>query len=504
MITILLLITFLPSAHTMHASNPNDLPFPTFGLNSSTLDSYLLDSGCTTSIITDTRFLSDFRRIPTVSVSGLAGNKQYNWKATLTLPVKTIHGDAHQLVVNDVYWDETGTLNLISGHQVEQEYKIVLDGDDSALHQRQQHHHLVAAKHPVKLPVAKIGRLYLLPIFWTGATPPATQWQSALASPTQQYSFNATCCSMSLEELFHLRMAHTPIPKLAKMSQHVKGIPRCLHFTKLLRFPCGLCQEAKAKRQPYPPASGNVSTHEDDLMTWDSFDMGEAHASLGGNRYVSVFVIHRSRYAITLLHKDRTFPTMKRLLIRAFARAGFTPKLVRHDRAGEYVSEQLREWLAEQGTYIWTELSAPHEQFGNAISEKLVDSLGKGIRTLLLQSELPPEFWGAAALYFTDVYNHLQHSSLNDEIPHNVHTGRQADVSWFRPFGCRATIFRGRDLVEHHKLAPRGEQGVFLGLCMTHGYKSWIVYSPRLNRVFVSRNVTFDKTLFPMHHTDHR
>jgi len=39
---------------------------------------------------------------------------------------------------------------------------------------------------------------------------------------------------------------------------------------------------------------------------------------------------------------------------------------------------------------------------------------------------------------------------------------------------------------------------------MTHGYKSWIVYSPRLNRVFVSRNVTFDKTLFPMRHTDQR
>mmetsp|Transcript_62736 Transcript_62736/g.130406 ORF Transcript_62736/g.130406 Transcript_62736/m.130406 type:complete len:174 (-) Transcript_62736:1189-1710(-) len=172
------------------------------------------------------------------------------------------------------------------------------------------------------------------------------QWQSALASPQPQYAFNATCGSMSLEELFHLRMAHTPIPNLAKMSRLVKGTPRCLQFTKLLRFLCGVCQEAKAKCQPYPPASTHVSSHEDDLMTWDSFNMGESYSSLGGNRSVSVFVIHSSSYAITLLHKDRTFPTMKRLLVRAFARAGFTPKKVRHDGAGEYVSEQLQEWLA--------------------------------------------------------------------------------------------------------------------------------------------------------------
>jgi len=265
-----------------------------------------------------------------------------------------------------------------------------------------------------------------------------------------------------------------------------------------------VCQEAKAKRQPFPPASTNQSTREDDLITWDSFDMGSAHISMGGNRYVLVFVIHSSRYAITLLHKDSNFETMKRLLIRAFARACFTPKRVRHDGAGEYVSEQLTNWLADQGTHIWSELSAPHEQFGNVISEKLVYTLGKGIRMLLLHSQLPLEFWGAAALYYTDVYNHLPHASLDEEIPHTIHTGKQADVLWFRPFGCSATLFRGRDLVEHHKLAPRGEQGVFLGLGMTHGYKSWVVYCPRLNRVFVSRNVTFDETLFPMCQHDQR
>eukprot|EP00961_Rhodomonas_salina_P149809 2016940-Rhodomonas_salina.1 len=64
-------------------------------------------------------------------------------------------------------------------------------------------------------------------------------------------------------------MAHTPIRRCATMSSKVKGLPRPLSFHHSLRFPCGCCAEAKAKRQPYPPASETQSRHEDDLMTWD-------------------------------------------------------------------------------------------------------------------------------------------------------------------------------------------------------------------------------------------
>jgi hypothetical protein len=163
---------------------------------------------------------------------------------------------------------------------------------------------------------------------------------------------------------------------------------------------------------------------------------------------------------------------------------------------------KLNTWLEEQNIFLRTELSNANKQLQDGISEKLVDTLGKGIRTLLLTSQLPPEFGGAAALYYTDVYNHLPHASLHNLIPHTVHHSKQANVSWFRPFGCRATIFRGRDLVEHHKLAPRGEQVIFLGLGLAHCSKCWLVWSPRLNTIYASRNVTFDETLFPLKTTD--
>eukprot|EP00961_Rhodomonas_salina_P233315 3153071-Rhodomonas_salina.1 len=115
-------------------------------------------------------------------------------------------------------------------------------------------------------------------------------------------------------------------------------------------------------------------------------------------------------------------------------------------------------------------------------------------------SHLPPEFWSATAHYWTDV----PHSSSDDQIPFAVHHGSTPDVSssWFRSFGCSCTVFRGRDLVDHHKLAPRGECGVFVGLGMSHGRKRWLVYCPLLNKILASRNVTFDDTLYPLKESD--
>eukprot|EP00961_Rhodomonas_salina_P074440 999717-Rhodomonas_salina.1 len=62
-------------------------------------------------------------------------------------------------------------------------------------------------------------------------------------------------------------MAHVPISKLAKMSSLVM---------------CALCDEAKAKHQPFPDASMTQYENEDDLMTWDLVDVSENWKSICG------------------------------------------------------------------------------------------------------------------------------------------------------------------------------------------------------------------------------
>eukprot|EP00961_Rhodomonas_salina_P216590 2925813-Rhodomonas_salina.2 len=140
------------------------------------MDSYLINSCCTTSIIADPHLLSNFQCVPLVNIRGLTGDKSYMWKATLTFPLRTISREAYLLSINDVYWDEheTGHYNLVSSDQLNHSgFKVVLDDYNSALQQKQAFR-MAGATEPVSLLVAKIGSLYLLPVYWPGAPIPDT------------------------------------------------------------------------------------------------------------------------------------------------------------------------------------------------------------------------------------------------------------------------------------------------------------------------------------------
>ena len=92
--------------------------------------------------------------------------------------------------------------------------------------------------------------------------------------------------------------------------------------------------------------------------------------------------------------------------------------------------------------------SNEHQQFKNGRTEKLVDLIGRKIRGMLLQLQMPPEFWGAAVVLATaDIYNCTPHRSLGMESPHYSRLYKQPDLSFFRAFGCATVVHRGRDLV---------------------------------------------------------
>ncbi len=141
------------------------------------------------------------------------------------------------------------------------------------------------------------------------------------------------------------------------------------------------------------------------------------------------------------------------------------PKVLMCDCAGEYDSQEFRTVLAKYPG-VTVQHSNTHEQIANGMAEKIVDRLGRMLRTTLLQSQLPPEFWGAAAILVTDVYNCTPHSALNNQSQFYCSKGVHPDLSFFRPFGCSMVVHRGKDLVEHHKLAPRGGKCVYLGCGM--------------------------------------
>ena len=501
-ITMPLIMASLADCHPIDSPARNSSSFDVafssesqiaFGAVSSSMGRYYVDSGCSTTIVSNPKFLKNIRQAeaPT-NIAGYNGSKTLDMRGDLHLPVKAEDGSQRDIVLPYVHYDPCGHINLISTDDIK---KTHWDVNFSWNPQREGLFFFGPNSNSwtAKVNMTEHGKLRGLPL---------ADSSSKRDDPDQDHAhFSAKVGNMSLEELFHLRMGHASLGKLAALNDKVHGLPRMLHMSKLLHLPCACCDEAKAKRQNYPPASQTVYKNEDDIMTWDLFDMGQDWLTVDGNRYLSIFIIGRSRTAFTILHDSRR--DFKSVVKQAFVRAGFTPKTIRCDGAGEYIKGELYSYLRDD-CGINVQFSNPREQFQNGISEKFVDTLGKSIRTMLLQSHLPPAFWGCAAHLATDLYNHLPHSSIDNNIPIAMHTNQTPDVSWFRPFGCQATLFRGRDIVEHHKLAPRGVTGIHVGLGASHGRKCWLVWVPSLGRIYASRNVAFDETLFPMKKHDQR
>ena len=109
-----------------------------------------------------------------------------------------------------------------------------------------------------------------------------------------------------------------------------------------------------------------------------------------------MFVIKKSRFGMIILHKDRSAATTKCVLDKVFAYAGCRPKIIRSDGAGEY--DVLDPYLEAQ--HIHHQHSNTEEQFQNGTTESFGNAVGRGIRAMMLQSNLRVEFWGAAALYW--------------------------------------------------------------------------------------------------------
>ena len=148
--------------------------------------------------------------------------------------------------------------------------------------------------------------------------------------------------------------------------------------------------------------------------------------------------------------------------------------------------------------------SNEHQQFQNGAAEKTGDTLTRRMRAGLLHSGLPAQFWGAAVIMAADVMNATPHRSLNNDTPYHRQFGHHARLDTFRPFGCRATVFQGKDLVDHRKITPRGLSGLYIGTGQSFGRKCFLVYCPGIHRVIASTDCQFDETYYPMRPPGHK
>jgi histone deacetylase 1/2 len=162
---------------------------------------------------------------------------------------------------------------------------------------------------------------------------------------------------------------------------------------------------------------------------------------------------------------------------------------VQSDWGGEY--RNLSTFFQKLG--ISHHVSCPHTHQQNGAAERKHRHIVETGLTLLAHASVPFRFWSDAFVTACFLINRLPTRLLHMKTPLEILLHETPDYSFFKVFGC--ACWPHLRPYNHHKLEYRSKQCVFLGYSPLHkGYKCLHIPS---NRVYISRDVVFDETVFP-------
>ena len=138
---------------------------------------------------------------------------------------------------------------------------------------------------------------------------------------------------------------------------------------------------------------------------------------------------------------------------------------------------------------IDSDFAPPYTPELNGTAERLIKTLQKKIRALMIGSGLPPKMWVLAAEAAVHVYNRTPHKGINFQTPLSVLNSEKNNyLGELKRFGCVAYI--GVPLPEN-KFSDRAIKAILVGHTPT-GYLMW---HPQTNKFITSIHVRFTEKI---------
>jgi transposase InsO family protein len=138
-----------------------------------------------------------------------------------------------------------------------------------------------------------------------------------------------------------------------------------------------------------------------------------------------------------LHHKSEAFPAFQRFVHWAENKLGVRVKSAQDDKGGEWMSKEQQQWCIERG--IERQHTIRNELHQNGVAGRANQSLANGATSLLVESNLPPSFWGYAVQSFVYGCNRALTSAIS--LSHTSYTAwfkEKPDVDHLQVFGCIA------------------------------------------------------------------
>lgn len=163
-------------------------------------------------------------------------------------------------------------------------------------------------------------------------------------------------------------------------------------------------------------------------------------------------------------------------------------KKIRSDNALELAFSQL---ITDLG--IVHQYSCAYTPQQNSVVERKHQHLLNVARALLFQSQVPLAYWSDCVLTAVFLFNRTPSLLLNKRSPYEILCKKVPDYNFLRTFGC--LCYASTYPKDRTKFTPRASSCVFLEYAS--GYKGYKVLDLDTNQAFVTRNVTFQETIFP-------
>lgn len=164
-----------------------------------------------------------------------------------------------------------------------------------------------------------------------------------------------------------------------------------------------------------------------------------------------------------------------------------TPRSIRVDQGGEFArSNEFRKIAAKHGYVVEPTGSDTPSQNGRV--ERLNQTFGIMVRSLLYSAGLPPRFWSDALLHAVYLKNRLWHSAIK-RTPYEAYLNTKPDLSQLRVFGSLVTSRVSGE--RPAKLDRHTFRGVFLGYTATDLNVRY--YDLTSGRIKIARHVVFDE-----------
>ena len=227
--------------------------------------------------------------------------------------------------------------------------------------------------------------------------------------------------------LWHRRMGHAHHCIIKHLGRNTEGGPH--QTTKAPTGACEGCEKGKSKRLPFPTSKSRAKQPLD-LVHSDLDKMPVL--SIGGYKYTATYSDDYSSFGVMLYlkHKNEEFTTFKTYKAWVERQLGTTLKCRWFNRGGEFLSNEQKTYMAENG--IEYQSSMPDSPQQNGWVERFQQTIVNGAEAMWHHTGLSNGFWIYAVKAKLHTYNITLIKWADYKTPKELWSGENPNISHLR------------------------------------------------------------------------